>query len=432
MLNMNSPLVQNMLKDAPAGLFDMDGNITRPLKPYNFEQEPTCTQQMNYGYQPQQMYYGYQEPMQQPYGYGYPQQQMNYGYQMQPQMNYNYQQPYGYPQQPIQQQMYYGYQEPPKPQCDYSRYTILQPTNPEEKNYPQIEYYYDPMPNVVCNPARGIYSQKMINPQVPPQFNNPAFNAQAFVGYSNPVLSQKQTEIDRIGQKQEAIAQGNIWRTLFKGAAFADDPDFNPEETATYIESLYYTEPYVPEMTPKEQMVVEKNNHIAQVDAAAEYCKANNIPMLNNLDLIRANFYAYYDHIYSVVGDISNCGMMEYFNDVYPLLVQDELLQKARKTNKNRKNNYKTNEFNTSIKNNTNGNVLIPLDSIQDMPDSFVAKLAENFADNGIKICTSDGLTITKDGMEITMPERLLKNRQKQYYEQRREFYDKIFNKGEV
>ena len=53
----------------------------------------------------------------------------------------------------------------------------------------------------------------------------------------------------------------------------------------------------------------------------------------------------------------------------------------------------------------------------------------ETYADTGVKLETSNGLVITADEMEVKLPERLLKNSQDRYYEQRRKFYDAIFRK---
>ena len=167
----------------------------------------------------------------------------------------------------------------------------------------------------------------------------------------------------------------------------------------------------------KEKMVIDKNNRIAEIDAKAEYYKQNNIPMLTTLDQMRANFYGYYNHINSIV-DAQNCGMMEYFTEVYPLLKQEELAYEAERYNKNLKNRYNSNDFNKLIADNT-----------KDKPDSYYYKLMETFADTGVKLETPNGLVITADEMEVKLPERLLKNNQDKYYDQRRKFFDAIFRK---
>ena len=78
-------------------------------------------------------------------------------------------------------------------------------------------YSYDPMPKVIVNEARGINTntvqnngqQFMNNPYMYNGFNNYAFN-----GYMNPILMRNQMEAERLKQREEAIAQGRVWRTL--------------------------------------------------------------------------------------------------------------------------------------------------------------------------------------------------------------------------
>ena len=55
--------------------------------------------------------------------------------------------------------------------------------------------------------------------------------------------------------------------------------------------------------------------------------------------------------------------------------------------------------------------------------------VSQSFSEDGVKLTNGDGLTITPDEMEIKLPDRLLKNRQDRYYEQRKKFYDSIFKK---
>ena len=328
------------------------------------------------------------------------------------------------PQQPVQQQMYYGYQPQPVQQQYYGYNPYVVPQQQNVNNTPNIEweyYYYDPMPKVVVNEARGINTQMAIMPQ--PTYNNSnnyygyAYNSQAFNGYMNPILMRNRMENQRIQQREEAIQQGKIWRMLLQKEC-NDSNDFDIETAIQRVESMYYTEPYQPELTMKEKMVIDKNSRIAEIDARAEYCKQNNIPMLTNLDLMRANFYGYYNHINSIVGDIQDCGMMEYFTEVYPLLKQEELSYEANKFNRNLKNRYDSKEFNKLINDNT-----------KDKPDSYYYKIMETFADTGVKLETPNGLVVTADEMEVKLPERLLRNKQDQYYEQRRKFYDAIFRK---
>ena len=82
------------------------------------------------------------------------------------------------------------------------------------------------------------------------------------------------------------------------------DDGFDIDAAVQKVESMYYYEPYQEELSLKEKMVIDKNSRIAEIDARAEYCKQNNIPMVSNLDIMRNNFYGYYDHINSVIGDV--------------------------------------------------------------------------------------------------------------------------------
>lgn len=321
------------------------------------------------------------------------------------------------PQQPVQQQIYYGYQQQPVQQYyGYNPYVAEPQQNTDNIQNIQLEYYYDPMPKVIVNHARGIHTEIPTAPTYNNSYNYyDAYNNQAFNGYVNPILMQNQMENERIRQREEAIQQGKIWRILLQKEC--NDDDFDIESAVQRVESLYYNEPYQPELSMKEKMVIDKNNRIAEIDAKAEYYKQNNIPMLTTLDQMRANFYGYYNHINSIV-DAQNCGMMEYFTEVYPLLKQEELAYEAERYNRNLKNNYKAGEFNKLIDSNA-----------KDKPDSYYYKLMETFADTGVKLETPNGLVITADEMEIKLPERLLQNNQDKYYNQRRKFFDAVFRK---
>lgn len=302
-------------------------------------------------------------------------------------------------QQPVYQQPY------------YNPYAYQQQMNYNTNN--EFEYYYDPMPAQIVNEARGINTQT-----IQPRYNyNTTYNGQYFNGYMNPIMMRNQMENQRIQQREEAIQQGKIWRMLLQGESEYDE-DFDLEGVVQRVESLYYFEPYKEDLSIKDKMVIDKNNRIAEIDARAEYCKQNNIPVISNLDVMRANFYGYYNHINQIIGDIDNCDMMDYFKRVYPQLKQRDLMYEAEKFSKNLKNNYNNKDFNKLLN-----------QSVSDKPDSYYAKLMETFADTGVKLETSSGLVITADEMEVKLPERLLKNSKDDYYERRKKFYDAIFRK---
>lgn len=309
----------------------------------------------------------------------------------------------GYIPQPVQQQTYYN---PYMMQNQYNG------------NNNQFEYYYDPMPNVIVNETRGINTQQPIQQTY---YNNnyysPMYNNQIFNGYMNPIMMRNQMENARIQQREEAIQQGKIWRRLLQ-KELNEDESFDLEGAVQKIESLYYYEPYQEDLSVKDKITIDKNNRVAEIDARVEYNRQNNIQMVSNLDIMRANFYGYYNHINSIIGDIDNCDMMDYFTRVYPQLKQEQLMYEAEKFNKNLKNNYNSKDFNKLID-----------QAAGERPDSYYYKLMESFADNGVKLETNNGLVITADEMEVKLPERLLKNKQDQYYEQRRKFYDAIFRK---
>ena len=314
----------------------------------------------------------------------------------------------GYTPQPVQQQpMYYGYNT-------YNPY-LAQPQNMGYQQNVELEYYYDPMPKVITNEARGINTQIQQQPMYNNSNNYYGYNSQAFNGYMNPILMRNQMESERIRQREEAIQQGKIWRRLLEKET---DDNFDIDEAVKIIESMYYFEPYQEELSIKEKMIIDKNRRIAEIDTRADYYRQNNIPMQTNLDVMRANFYGYYNHLNEISGVTEDCGMMEYFTEVYPLLKQEELSYQANKFSKNLKNNYNNSDFNKLIDEHS-----------KDKSDSYYAKLMETYADTGVKLETSNGLVITADEMEVKLPERLIKNSQDRYYEQRRKFYDAIFRK---
>ena len=315
----------------------------------------------------------------------------------------------GYIPQPIQQPVYYN---------GYNPYMQPQPQVQHVNANEEFEYYYDPMPDKIVNEARGINTQPIQQQPVQNNYSNYnyTYNPTAFNGYMNPILMRNQMEANRIRQREEAIQQCRIWRILLQDEAKNDE--FDIDATIAKIESLYYYEPPVQDLSIKEKMVIDKNNRIAEIDARYDYNKQNNIPVYTNLDLLRANVYGYYNKQASMVEDMDNCNMMTYFTQVYPKQKQEQLLYEAERYSKNLKNRYDSNDFNKLLD-----------QSSKDKPDSYYAKLMETYADGGVKLETSNGLVITADEMEVKLPERLLRNKQDQYYEQRRKFYDAIFRK---
>lgn len=306
-------------------------------------------------------------------------------------------------QQMSMQQNYYN----------YNPYMQQQPVQYDNN----FEYYYDPMPNVIVNENRGINTQMAQTGYSNQSYNNPYYNNQAFNGYMNPYLMQNQIEADRIRQREEAIQQGRIWRTLLKNEEQYDE-NFDLESTIQRVESLYYYEPIKEEMTMKERIVVDKNKHIAELECRTQYYKQNNIPIIDNRTIMLNNFSNYYNHLNEIIGDVDNCDMVDYFRRVYPEMKFEQLSYEAERYNKNLKNRYDSKEFNKLIDR-----------EAKDRPDSYYYKLMETFGDSGVKLETSNGLVITPDEMEVKIPQRLLKNRQDLYYEQRKKFYDAIFNK---
>ena len=277
------------------------------------------------------------------------------------------------------------------------------------------EISYDPMPKVVMNEARGINSQ-IVQPSSNNYYGN-YYNNQAFMGYMNPILMRNQIENERIRQREEAIQQGRIWRTLLKGRA-SDDENFDIDAVVQKVESLYYYEPPKQEMSIKEKIVIDKNNHIAELESRLLHYKQNNIPIVNSVDIMRANMANYYNRINEIIGDVDNCDMVDYFTRVYPELKYEQLSREVDRYNKNRKNRYNSNEFNKLLDKETQGR-----------PDSYYAKIMETFSESGTRFETPNGLVVTADEMEVKLPERLLRNSQDVYYEQRRKFFNAIFNK---
>lgn len=358
MLNMNSPIVQNLMQSG--------------FNPYS----------PNSGYTPQ-----YQE-----------EQNIYYGNN-----------PYI-----TQQNVYYGY-TPQQQQNIYGYNPYIQQSGYQQDILNNWENSYDPMPRVIINEARGINSQ-MIQPSVN-NYNNSYYNNQAFNGYMNPVLMKNQFENNQIRQREEAIQQGKIWKTLLKGRAF-EDYNLDIDEAVDKIESLYYYEPPKEEIPIKKKIIIDKNNHIAELESKLLYYRQNNIPIITANDIMRANICNYYNNINSIIGDVDNCDMVDYFSRVYPELKYRQLSQEADKFNKNLKNKYNNNEFNKIINEET-----------KNKPDSYFAKIMESFAETGPRFETSNGLIVTADEMEVKLPERLLKNRQDLYYEQRKKFFNAVFNK---
>jgi len=306
-------------------------------------------------------------------------------------------------QQPIQQNTFYNpyaQQQPVGNMIDYG------------------QYYYDPMPTSIVNESRGINTNVVqsaagYNQQ---RFNN-GYNPHMFNGYMNPILMRNQMENDRIRQREEAINQGKIWKILLQGEANQDE-EFDLDSTVKYVESLYYNEPYQEDLSIKDRMTIDRNNHLGELEARLDYYRRNNIPVVSNLDMMRQNFCNYFNQIQEVIGDADNCDMVDYFTRVYPELTQQHLLQQAESYSKNLKNRYNSDEFNQLV------------DKVSgDKSDSYYSKLMETYADSGVKLQTNNGLVITADEMEVKLPERLLKNKQDIYYEQRKKFFNAIFNK---
>lgn len=278
------------------------------------------------------------------------------------------------------------------------------------------QYSYDPMPQMIVNEARGINST-IIHPSYSNNnyYGNNYYNSQVFNGYSNPILMKNQMENERIRQREEAIQQGKIWRILFKNQEHNEN--FDIDLLVEKVESMYYYEPPRQEIPIKEQIIIDKNNHIAELEARLSYYRQNNIPIMNTADMQLNNICNYYNRINDIIGDVNNCDMVDYFTRVYPELKYQEMMKDVNKYNKNLKNAYNTKDFNKQIINN-------------EKPDSYYAKIMETFAETGVKLETSSGLIITPDEMEVKLPERLLKNRQDEYYEQRKKFFNSVFNKG--
>lgn len=304
---------------------------------------------------------------------------------------------------------------------DYNPYIANRQYGYEQDDLYNWENTYDPMPREIVNEARGIHSI-MVQPvgsTYNMAYNNGYYNSNVFNGYYNPILMNNIAEQRKITEREESIKQGKIWRSLL-GNVKCEDEDFDIDNAVSYIESLYYMEPYQPEMTIKEKVLTEKNRQLAEMESRINYYRENNIPIVTDKDIARAGFYGYYNHLSAVAGD--NCDIVDYFTRVYPELKFEQLEFEARKFSKNLKNKYKDGDY---------GKVLEKVSS--DKPDSYYYKLMESFSKNGVKITNGDGLTMTPDQMEIKLPERLLKKRNERnaYYEQRKKFYDSVFRKEE-
>lgn len=315
----------------------------------------------------------------------------NMQYNPQPQMNY-------YPQ--LQQPVMYN----------YNPYTLYS-TNNNNDSFKS----YDSMPNCIINENRNIHSVI----QQPQSINNMGYNNIAFNGYINPILENNRREQERINQRKLAIEQGKIWRSLF-----GNIEGINIDEVVKKVESFYYNEPIQETIPIKEKIIMDKNKHLAEMEARLDYYRQNNIPIMTPFIMQRNNFYNYYNRINSMIGDANECGMYEYFTQVYPKLKQEQLSVEAEHFNKNLKNRYNSKDFNKLIDQVSNGK-----------SDSYYYKIMESFADNGVKFDNGDGLTITADQMEVKLPERFMnkhrKNMQDLYYEQRKKFYESVFRKDD-
>lgn len=312
-----------------------------------------------------------------------------------------------------QQQVYYQ-----QPQTNYynnyNPYTMYSSTR--NNNYTDNNLYssYDSMPTCIVNQYRNIHSEIKQQPimQQAYGYNNAAFN-----GYINPILESNRREQERINQRKLAIEQGKIWRSLF-GMVEGVDID----EVVKEVESLYYNEPVQESIPIKEKIIMDKNRHLAEVEARLDYYRQNNIPIITPFIIEKNNFYNYYNHINSIIGDPDDCDMYKYFTEVYPKLKQEQLAEEAEHYNKNLKTRYNNGEFNKLIDKNS-----------ADRPDSYYYKMMQTFANDGVKLTNGDGLTITADQMEVKLPERFMtkhkKNKQDLYYEQRKKFYETIFRK---
>ncbi len=325
------------------------------------------------------------------------------------------------PQQPMyQQQEYYNYNPYGQPQQEYYNYNPYMQPNQDIDMISSYTNSYDPMPSLIINEARGINSYQPMYQQQPimqQQAFNSYYNPYAFNGYSNPYMMKSQGETERIRQREEAIQQGKIWRNIFKNVKYIDK-ELDIDDAVKTIESMYYYEPKVEEIPIKDKIIIDKNNHIAEIEARLLYYRQNNIHVPDPLEAKRNYFFNYYNNINSFIGDIDNCDMVDYFNRVYPELKFRELEYNADKFNKNLKNKYNNNNFDTLLTN-----------AAKDRPDSYYEKIMETFAETGVRLKTSSGNIITADEMEIRLPDRLLKNKQNEYYEQRKKFFNSVFKK---
>lgn len=313
-------------------------------------------------------------------------------------------------QQPM---MNYGYYQQPMYNNNYNPYTMY------STEYHQNEYRsYDSMPTCIVNEARNIHSQINQTPMYNNQYygyNNP------YNGYINPVLENNRREYERIEQRKLAIEQGKIWRSLFGNV---EGIDVDVDELVKDVENMYYHEPVQEEIPIKKRIAMEKNRHIAEMEAKLDYYRQNNIPIVTPLMIERNNFFSYYNHINSIIGDPNDCDMHKYFTEVFPRIKQEQLAAEADHYNKNLKMRYNNKDYDSLVNK-----------AADKRSDSYYYKMMESFAENGVKFTNGDGLTITPDQMEVKLPERFMnkhrKNMQDMYYEQRKKFYESVFRKDE-
>lgn len=326
---------------------------------------------------------------------------------------------------PFMNNQYIPQQQYQQPIPIYQGYNTYNPylANQMKKSQNDLDnwnYSYDPMPNVIVNENRGIRS--VVKPTGTMVYNNGynQFNNIAFNGYINPILQRNQEEQRMIAEREEAIKQGKIWRRFLQNVKLEDD-DLDIDDAVKTIESYYYQEPQKQDITIKDKVIIDKNRHIAEIESRLSYYRENNIPIMTPHMMNRSNVYGYYNHINSIIGDANNCDMFDYFTRVYPELKFEQLSAEVDKFNKNLKNRYNSEDFNKLINKVS-----------ADRADSYYQKLMESFAEDGVKLETSNGLVITADQMEVKLPESLLrkrKNKQDLYYEQRKKFYDSVFKK---
>lgn len=314
-----------------------------------------------------------------------------------------------------QQSMYYqGYNPYGNTIQQTNCYQGYNPYGNNIQQQEEIEYnYYDPMPQVIINESRNIHSVA-VNPVQRGNINL-LYNPQAFNGYVNPYLMKNQMEAEKLRQREIAIQQGKICRILLGNLA-KEDSDIDLDEMVKGVESMYYNEPVVENIPIKEKIIMDKNQHFGELEARLEYCRNNNIPMYDNKERARYNFYSYYNHINDIIGDPDKCDIVDYFTRVYPQLRQEQLDWESKRFSKNLKNGYISNNYNKILDQHSS-------------PNSYYEKIMKTFADTGVKLTDNDGLTITPDEMEIKVPSRLLNTNRTKYMEQRQKFFDSVIRK---